>query len=95
MIRYADKNAPSAGRRSPDHVHKFAVGARVLHQIADRPDPDVFIVVRQMPENATGFQYRIKSDSNGQERVVGEAEMRSYSAKLARARSGIAVRAPG
>lgn len=94
MIRYVDEGAPNAGR-SPERVHKFAVGARILHQTAYRPDPDVFIVLRQMPDNATGFQYRIKNESNGQERVVGEAEMQSYSAELAHAKSGTAVRVPG
>lgn len=76
MIRFADKAAPKSGTRSPGHVHKFAVGAKTLHQATGRPETDVFSVIRQMPESTTGFHYRIKSDADGHERVVAEAEMK-------------------
>ena len=59
-------------------VHKFALGQTVSfspdrHQV--RPAQDRFKIVRLLPEAANVLQYRIKSQVDGHERVVGEDQL--------------------
>jgi hypothetical protein len=58
--------------------HKMKVGQSVVstHQRQERPD--VYEVVRLMPETVSGEpQYQIKGKSNGIQRVVREAEIKA------------------
>ena len=68
MIRYVDI-------RPSDPVHKFAVGASVVHRVEGRPTTDVFKVTRQLPDSGQGFQYRIKGEKDATERVVSEQNL--------------------
>ena len=56
-------------------THKFAVG-QALHFSPgpgeDRSSKGRYKVVRQLPETGGVFQYRIKSEMDGHERVVRE-----------------------
>ena len=56
-------------------THKFAVG-QALHFSPgpgeDRNGKGRYRVVRQLPESGGVFQYRIKSEMDGHERVVRE-----------------------
>lgn len=59
-------------------VHKFDIGQTVSfspdrHQI--RPAQGRFKIVRLLPETASVFQYRIKSQADGHERVVREDQL--------------------
>ena len=58
-------------------MHKFAVG-QALHFSpglgGDNKGKGRYKVVRQLPETGGIFQYRIKSETDGQERVVREDE---------------------
>jgi len=56
-------------------THKFPVGASVLHGVGGRTEKTPFKITRQMPDGGDGFQYRIKSDRDGQERIVTEATL--------------------
>jgi len=56
-------------------THKFAVG-QALHFSpglgGDSKGKGCYKVVRQLPETSGVFQYRIKSETDGHERVVRE-----------------------
>ena len=58
--------------------HKFAVGQSVLFS-PDRHQQNTvqrrFKVVRLLPEAANVLQYRVKSQSDGHERVVREDQL--------------------
>ena len=59
-------------------THKFAVGQTVrftpdLGQ--DSTGPRSFKVVRLLPEEASILQYRVKSQSDGHERIVREDQL--------------------
>jgi hypothetical protein len=54
-------------------THKFPVGAYVLHQASVRSKKEIFRVTRLLPDDGAGFQYRIKGDGDGLERVVAES----------------------
>ncbi len=56
-------------------THKFAVGARVVHMIGVRAERISCQVTRQLPDGGDGLQYRIRSDRDGQERVVLESTL--------------------
>lgn len=56
-------------------THKFPVGAYVLHQVSVRSRKEVFRVTRLLPDDGAGFQYRIKGDGEGFERVVTESSL--------------------
>jgi hypothetical protein len=56
-------------------THKFAVGASVMHGVGGRTEKSPFKIIRLMPDGGDGFQYRIKSDRDGQERIVTEATL--------------------
>jgi hypothetical protein len=68
-----------AARQAPRNrvvaTHKYSVGAGVLHSVSERMGKTSFKVIRQMPDGGDGLQYRIKSDRDGQERVVTEATL--------------------
>jgi hypothetical protein len=59
-------------------VHKFSIGQTVRfspdrnQEVAARGS---FTVVRLLPEEASVFQYRVKSQRDGHERVVREDQL--------------------
>jgi len=59
-------------------AHKFEIGQTVSfspdrHQL--RPTQDRFKIVRLLPEAANVLQYRVKSQTDGHERVVREDQL--------------------
>ena len=60
-------------RNKKTATHRFAVGAYVLHQVDVRSRKETFRITRLLPDSGTGFQYRIKGDREGFERVVTES----------------------
>jgi hypothetical protein len=56
-------------------VHKYALGAFVLHRTGARSEKASFRVTRQLPDGGVGLQYRIKGERDGIERVVSESEL--------------------
>jgi len=59
-------------------THKFAVGQALRFSPGlgeDRKKRGRYKVVRQLPETGNMFQYRIKSEMDGQERVVREDQL--------------------
>ncbi|MGA8171421.1 MAG: hypothetical protein WB816_11425 [Methylocystis sp.] len=76
MSAFNSKIAPrQAQRNRAVATHKFPVGASVLHGVGGRSEKTPFKITRQMPDGGDGFQYRIKSDRDGQERIVTEATL--------------------
>jgi hypothetical protein len=71
-----------AGRKTPRNrvvaTHKYSVGASVLHSVSERAGKTSFAITRQMPDAGAGFQYRIKCDRDGQERVVAEETLERF-----------------
>lgn len=59
-------------------THKFVVGQAVLYS-ADRHQERVsgnrFKIVRLLPEAGNALQYRVKSQTDGHERVVREDQL--------------------
>jgi hypothetical protein len=58
--------------------HKFAVGQTVRFSPGLGPGnsvPGSFKIVRLLPEAASVLQYRVKSQSDGHERVVREDQL--------------------
>ena len=72
----------AAGRKAPRNrvvaTHKYSVGASVLYSVSERAGKTSFAITRQMPDGGGGFQYRIKCDRDGQERVVAEATLERF-----------------
>jgi hypothetical protein len=59
-------------------THKFAVGQALRFSPGlgeDSKSKGHYQVVRQLPEIGNMFQYRIKSEMDGQERVVREDQI--------------------
>ena len=59
-------------------THKFAVGQALYFSPGlgrDSKSKGRYRVVRQLPEIGNMFQYRIKSEMDGQERVVREDQI--------------------
>ena len=59
-------------------VHKFAVGQAVLllpDRYFGRAKTERFTVVRLLPETENARQYRVKSKTDGHERVVREDQL--------------------
>jgi len=56
-------------------THRFAVGTYVLHRVHLRSRKEIFRVTRLLPETGVGFQYRIKGEAEGFERVVTESSL--------------------
>ena len=60
--------------------HRYDVGVHVAYR--DGPGSGLYRVTRLLPDGGQGLQYRIRSDRDGQERVVVEStlERASYGA---------------
>jgi hypothetical protein len=59
-------------------MHKFAVGQALYFSPGlgkDSKSKGRYKVVRQLPETGNMFQYRIKSELDGQERIVREDQI--------------------
>jgi hypothetical protein len=59
-------------------MHKFSVGQTLNFSPTlseDRKSKGRYKVVRQLPETGSTLQYRIKSEMDGQERVVREDQV--------------------
>ncbi len=80
--RFAEK----ATDATPAPTHKYAIGDTVQFFLLRGPlltrakEKDIsgnndYKVVRQLPNEGGGFQYRIKSESSSQERLVTESEI--------------------
>lgn len=54
-------------------THKFAIGIRVAY--GGGPGSGLYRVTRHLPDGGAGLQYRIRSDGDGQERVVLETTL--------------------
>lgn len=69
---------PSQEKRRPAATHKFAVGQTVSYSPGALESPDgkgIYRVVRLLPAEGAGNQYRLQSDSGGRERVVCESQL--------------------
>jgi hypothetical protein len=55
-------------------THKFAVGQALYFSPGHRDGKGRYKVVQQLPETGGIFQYRVKSETDGHERVVREDE---------------------
>ena len=59
-------------------AHRFAIGQTVRFspdRNQERPARGSFKIVRLLPEEASVFQYRVKSQLDGHERVVREDQL--------------------
>jgi hypothetical protein len=59
-------------------AHKFAVGQAVQllpSRAQEKPKGARFKIVRLMPESENTFQYRVKCQADGHERVVREDQL--------------------
>ena len=59
-------------------VHKFAAGQSVRfspHRYEDNSARGLYTIVRLLPEEGSTPQYRIKSKTDGHERVVRETQL--------------------
>ncbi|BDV34415.1 MULTISPECIES: hypothetical protein [Methylocystis] len=56
-------------------THKFDVGTLVSHRIGASSERSLFRVTRHLPDGGQGLQYRVRSERDGQERVVVEASL--------------------
>lgn len=72
MSEFVRRRAP---RNRRDATHKFQVGAHVLCEIGVRPEKAPFEVMRLLPDGGSGFQYRIRGERDGVERVVTESAL--------------------
>ena len=69
---------PAKETVAPTTDHKFAVGD-IVRLVEVRAGPvrttGTYRVVRLLPENEGGLQYRIKSDTEAYERVIHESQL--------------------
>jgi hypothetical protein len=56
-------------------THKFSVGAHVAFNPGHSGERGYFRVERHLPDGGHGLQYRIRSERDGQERVVIETTL--------------------
>jgi hypothetical protein len=58
--------------------HKFRIGeiVQLSPAISRNASGGVYVVTKQLPESAGGYEYRIKSFNEPHERVVRESELR-------------------
>ncbi len=56
-------------------THKFQVGVIVAYRPSPSGERGHFRVTRHLPDGGQGLQYRIRSEQDGQERVVVEAAL--------------------
>jgi hypothetical protein len=61
-------------------THKFAVGQALYFSPgrSEERKKGRYKVVRQLPETGNMFQYRIKSELDGQERIVREDQIERH-----------------
>jgi hypothetical protein len=71
MNKYPDARRLIAKRLIP--IHRFDVGAKVLCDALNGP---LFVVTKLLPDGGQGLQYRIKSFSDGRERVATESMLK-------------------
>jgi len=65
-------------RRRAPAAHKFAIGQTVSYSPGPYEPPDgegIYRVVRLLPAEGSGNQYRLESDSGGHERVAHESQL--------------------
>jgi hypothetical protein len=55
--------------------HKFPVGTYVYHTASLLAGREIFKITRLLPESGAGFQYRIKGEREGFERVATESSL--------------------
>jgi hypothetical protein len=55
--------------------HQFNVGVMVAYRPSSNGEPLSFRITRQLPDGGQGLQYRIRSERDGQERVVLEKDL--------------------
>jgi hypothetical protein len=75
MTDTSNRSRHQALRNKETATHKFPVGAYVLHKVSALSRKETFRVTRLLPDNGAGFQYRIKSEQEGFERVVMESSL--------------------
>ncbi|MBI1867964.1 MAG: hypothetical protein HYS06_06685 [Methylocystis sp.] len=63
-------------------IHKFPLGAHVLHRVGVRSEKASFRVTRLLPDGGAGLQYRIKGERDGLERVVTESSLEADGIRL-------------
>ncbi|KAF2992174.1 hypothetical protein OGR47_09975 [Methylocystis sp. MJC1] len=56
-------------------THKFDIGSHVSHRVGASAEAGLYRVTRHLPDGGQGLQYRIRSDRDGQERVVVESSL--------------------
>ncbi|PWB81514.1 MAG: hypothetical protein C3F11_15045 [Methylocystaceae bacterium] len=56
-------------------AHKFRIGAHVLCRIGVRAEKAPFRVTGLLPDGGSGFQYRVRGERDGVERVVTESSL--------------------
>ena len=66
---------------SGNNVHAFESDHGVLHRPIGQPE-QLFRIVRLLPAERGGPQYRIRSEANGQERVTEEVHLAPAAAPL-------------
>lgn len=65
-----------ARRNDATATHKFPVGAYVvLHKTGVWSRKETYRVTRLLPDDGEGFQYRIKAEREGFERVAMESSL--------------------
>jgi hypothetical protein len=75
MIDMSDLSRHQALRNKETATHRFPVGAYVLHKVGLRSKNETYRVTRLLPDDGAGFQYRIKGEREGFERVVKESSI--------------------
>jgi len=66
------------GPRRPPTPHKFSIGQTVFYSpgVFDPPEgAGIYKVVRLLPAEGNGNQYRLQAGSGGQERVAYESKL--------------------
>lgn len=67
----------------PTHgAHRFAPGEWVLFGKSEASNVELYRVVRTLPIEGMGVQYRIRNETSGEERITPEAALRAASAPL-------------
>jgi len=64
-------------------THKFKVGqnlAFTANRFERQSAGEKFSVIRQLPSDGLEFQYRIRNERSGQERVVRESQLKAAAA---------------
>lgn len=64
---------PTRRRNRLQAAHKFPLGAHVVCEVGLRPEKALVLITRLLPDGGAGFQYRIKGERDGVERVVTES----------------------